>query len=87
MQMPMPSNASTPQTQISVQNTRHKYSYLRLTRLSKARSGEGLILREDQLEYMRAKKLADGKKERKNRKMVKGLMARAEKVELLQQLE
>src|ERR1700683_4373926 len=38
--------------------------------------GEGLILREDQLEYMRAKKLADGKKEREEQKMVKGLMSK-----------
>jgi RNA-binding protein NOB1 len=38
--------------------------------------GEGLILREDQLEYMRAKKLADGKREREEQKMVKGLIAK-----------
>jgi RNA-binding protein NOB1 len=38
--------------------------------------GEGLILREDQNEYMRAKKLADGKKQREEQKMVKGLMAK-----------
>src|ERR1700733_10582385 len=38
--------------------------------------GEGLVLREDQLEYMRAKKLADGKREREEKKMVKGLMAK-----------
>lgn len=38
--------------------------------------GEGLILREDQLEYMRARKLADGKREREEQKMVKGLMAK-----------
>ncbi|KAF7967275.1 hypothetical protein HWV62_35033, partial [Athelia sp. TMB] len=38
--------------------------------------GEGLILREDQLEYMRARKLADGKREREEARMVKGVMAK-----------
>ncbi|KZP07730.1 hypothetical protein FIBSPDRAFT_875164 [Athelia psychrophila] len=38
--------------------------------------GEGLILREDQLQYMRARKLADGKKEREEAKLVKGVMAK-----------
>ncbi|KAK0206686.1 Nin one binding Zn-ribbon like-domain-containing protein [Desarmillaria ectypa] len=37
---------------------------------------EGLILREDQAEYMRAKKRADGKREREEAKMMKGLLAR-----------
>ena len=36
--------------------------------------GEGLILREDQSEYMRAKKLADGKRAREEQKMMKFLM-------------
>jgi RNA-binding protein NOB1 len=38
--------------------------------------GEGLILREDQAEYMRAKKLADGRTEREEKKMMKGMMGR-----------
>jgi RNA-binding protein NOB1 len=38
--------------------------------------GEGLILREDQAEYMRAKKLADKKAEREEKKMLKGMMGR-----------
>lgn len=38
--------------------------------------GGGLILREDQLQYLRARKLADGKKEREEAKMVKGVMAK-----------
>ncbi|KIK67798.1 hypothetical protein GYMLUDRAFT_190553 [Collybiopsis luxurians FD-317 M1] len=36
--------------------------------------GEGLILREDQLEYMRAKKRAQGKQEREEARMMKGLL-------------
>ena len=42
---------------------------------AKTGPGEGLILREDQLEYMRAKKRVDAKKERDERKMAKGLFA------------
>lgn len=38
--------------------------------------GEGLILREDQLEYMRAKKRADGKRERDEAKMLKGVISK-----------
>ncbi|KAK0491158.1 Nin one binding Zn-ribbon like-domain-containing protein [Armillaria novae-zelandiae] len=43
---------------------------------AKTGPGEGLILREDQVEYMRAKKRADGKREREEAKMMKGLLAR-----------
>ncbi|KAF8450623.1 Nin one binding Zn-ribbon like-domain-containing protein [Boletus edulis BED1] len=43
---------------------------------AKTGSGEGLILREDQLEYMRAKKRADGKRERDEQRMLKGLVDR-----------
>ncbi|KAK0462002.1 Nin one binding Zn-ribbon like-domain-containing protein [Desarmillaria tabescens] len=43
---------------------------------AKTGPGEGLILREDQAEYMRAKKRADGKREREEAKMMKGLLAR-----------
>jgi len=39
--------------------------------------GEGLILREDQTEYMRAKKRADGKREKEEAKMMKGILARS----------
>ncbi|KAG2155008.1 Nin one binding Zn-ribbon like-domain-containing protein [Suillus bovinus] len=41
---------------------------------AKTGPGEGLILREDQLEYMRAKKHADGKRDREERRMIKGLV-------------
>ncbi|KAG2077196.1 hypothetical protein BDR04DRAFT_526088 [Suillus decipiens] len=41
---------------------------------AKTGPGEGLILREDQLEYMRAKKRADGKRDREERRMIKGLV-------------
>ncbi|KAJ4479283.1 Nin one binding Zn-ribbon like-domain-containing protein [Lentinula aciculospora] len=37
-------------------------------------SGEGLILREDQLEYMRARKRMEGKQEREEARMMKGLL-------------
>ncbi|KAL4076184.1 Nin one binding Zn-ribbon like-domain-containing protein, partial [Scleroderma citrinum] len=40
---------------------------------AKTGTGEGLILREDQIEYMRAKKRADGKREREEQRMVKGI--------------
>ena len=43
---------------------------------AKTGPGEGLILREDQLEYMRAKKRADGKRERAEKRMLKGLVDR-----------
>ncbi|KAF9076990.1 Nin one binding Zn-ribbon like-domain-containing protein [Rhodocollybia butyracea] len=43
--------------------------------------GEGLILREDQLEYMRAKKRTEGKQERDEAKMMKGLLERSAKGE------
>ncbi|KAG8218556.1 Nin one binding Zn-ribbon like-domain-containing protein [Butyriboletus roseoflavus] len=43
---------------------------------AKTGPGEGLILREDQLEYMRAKKRADGKRERDDQRMLKGLIDR-----------
>jgi RNA-binding protein NOB1 len=43
---------------------------------AKTGAGEGLILREDQLEYMRAKKRADGKREREEVKMLKGILGR-----------
>ena len=40
---------------------------------AKTGTGEGLILREDQTEYMRAKKRADGKREREEQRMIKGI--------------
>lgn len=43
---------------------------------AKTGPGEGLILREDQLEYIRAKKRADGRKERDEQRMLKGLVDR-----------
>lgn len=43
---------------------------------AKTGAGKGLILREDQLEYMRAKKQADGKREREEAKMLKGILGR-----------
>ncbi|KAK7470387.1 20S-pre-rRNA D-site endonuclease nob1 [Stygiomarasmius scandens] len=42
---------------------------------AKTGSGEGLILREDQIEYVRAKKRADNKKEREEAKMMKGVLS------------
>lgn len=41
---------------------------------AKTGPGEGLILREDQLNYMRAKKRTDGKRDREERRMIKGLV-------------
>ncbi|KAJ6628923.1 hypothetical protein B0H10DRAFT_2428747 [Mycena sp. CBHHK59/15] len=38
--------------------------------------GEGLILREDQTQYLRAKKMADGKREREEARMNKGILSR-----------
>src|SRR6266567_7757693 len=43
---------------------------------AKTGPGTGLILREDQLEYMRAKKRADGKREREEQKLLKGILSR-----------
>ncbi|KAF8812233.1 hypothetical protein BYT27DRAFT_7182666 [Phlegmacium glaucopus] len=39
--------------------------------------GTGLILREDQVEYMRAKKMADGKREREEQRLMKGILGQA----------
>ncbi|KIK46653.1 hypothetical protein CY34DRAFT_800170 [Suillus luteus UH-Slu-Lm8-n1] len=41
---------------------------------AKTGPGEGLVLREDQLEYMRAKRRADGKRDREEQRMIKGLV-------------
>lgn len=41
---------------------------------AKTGAGEGLILREDQAEWMRAKKRADGKREREEARMLKGML-------------
>ncbi|KXN86123.1 20S-pre-rRNA D-site endonuclease nob1 [Leucoagaricus sp. SymC.cos] len=41
---------------------------------AKTGTGEGLILREDQTEWMRAKKRADGKREREEARMLKGML-------------
>jgi RNA-binding protein NOB1 len=43
---------------------------------AKTGTGEGLILREDQIEYVRAKKRADAKRERDEAKLVRGIVAR-----------
>ena len=43
---------------------------------SKTGSGDGLVLREDQTAWMSAKKLADNKRERTERKMLNGSLAR-----------
>jgi len=39
--------------------------------------GAGLILREDQAEYMKAKKMADGKREREEQRLMKGILGQA----------
>ncbi|EDR12773.1 uncharacterized protein LACBIDRAFT_311593 [Laccaria bicolor S238N-H82] len=39
-------------------------------------AGTGLVLREDQVEYLRAKKKADGKREREEVKLLKGILAK-----------
>ena len=39
---------------------------------AKTGPGEGLILREDQTAYVRARKLADGKREREEKRMLNG---------------
>ena len=44
---------------------------------AKTGPGTGLILREDQAEYMRAKKMADGKRERDEQRLMKGILGRA----------
>ena len=44
---------------------------------AKTGPGEGLILREDQVGWQRAKKRADGKKEREERRMLSAAAARA----------
>jgi len=44
---------------------------------AKTGSGEGLILREDQLEYTRAKKQLDNKKEREDARMLRGMANKA----------
>ncbi|KAF7355561.1 20S-pre-rRNA D-site endonuclease NOB1 [Mycena sanguinolenta] len=41
---------------------------------AKTGTGEGLILREDQTEYVRARKMADGRREREEAKVNKGLL-------------
>lgn len=41
---------------------------------AKTGTGEGLILREDQIEYMRAKKREQGKREREEQRMIKSLV-------------
>ncbi|KAJ7682498.1 Nin one binding Zn-ribbon like-domain-containing protein [Mycena polygramma] len=43
---------------------------------AKTGPGEGLILREDQTQYVRAKKMADGRREREEVKMNKGILSR-----------
>jgi len=43
---------------------------------AKTGPGTGLILREDQLEYTRAKKRADGKREREEERLTKGILER-----------
>ncbi|KAF9226678.1 hypothetical protein BS17DRAFT_775960 [Gyrodon lividus] len=43
---------------------------------AKTGPGDGLVLREDQTEYMRAKKRAEGKRERDEQRMIKGLVDR-----------
>lgn len=41
---------------------------------AKTGPGEGLILREDQLQFVRAKKMADGKREREESRLLKGIL-------------
>ncbi|KAJ7038201.1 Nin one binding Zn-ribbon like-domain-containing protein [Mycena alexandri] len=43
---------------------------------AKKGTGEGLILREDQTEYVRARKMADGRREREEARMNKGILGR-----------
>lgn len=42
---------------------------------AKTGSGEGLVLREDQTTWMRAKRLADGKREREEKRILKGAVS------------
>ena len=44
---------------------------------AKTGSGEGLILREDQPEYMRMKKRADAKRQRNEKKLLEGTLDRS----------
>ena len=44
---------------------------------AKTGPGTGLILREDQIEYMRAKKTADRTREREEQRLTKGILERA----------
>ena len=44
---------------------------------AKTGPGEGLILREDQTAYVRARKLADGKREREEKRMLNGARGNA----------
>ncbi|KAF9029768.1 Nin one binding Zn-ribbon like-domain-containing protein [Panaeolus papilionaceus] len=43
---------------------------------AKTGPGTGLILREDQVEYMRAKKRADGKRQKEEERLLKGILSR-----------
>ena len=43
---------------------------------AKMGTGEGLILREDQTEYVRAQKKADAKRDRDEAKLVRGIVAK-----------
>jgi RNA-binding protein NOB1 len=43
---------------------------------AKTGSGTGLILREDQVEYMRAKKQADGKRSREEQRLLKNILSK-----------
>jgi RNA-binding protein NOB1 len=43
---------------------------------AKGGPGTGLILREDQVEYMRAKKMSDSKREREETRMMKGIISK-----------
>lgn len=64
-----------PNFQYKIRGT--KYS-IPAPKAGSAKTGPGaaLILREDQIEYVRAKKQADGKRERQEAKMMKGVLAR-----------
>jgi RNA-binding protein NOB1 len=76
---------ASPNAQPMQVHLKHNFQYkLRGTKYSipapksgsaKSGSGTGLILREDQVEYMRAKKRADGKREREEQKLMKGILS------------
>lgn len=76
---------ASPNTQTMQVHLKRNFQYkLRGTKYSipapkpgsaKAGSGSGLILREDQVEYIRAKKKADGKREREEQKLLKGILS------------